>query len=459
MTLTLLDRVDPARLIGERWFASGGDRVVDARLEERFTLAGGSSLGIVGLALAGGRRARYTLPLDEGARLWSDLAALAGRGGEIGGDAGGALVGSPGRRWRDAVVGAPAGSSVRPLGIDQSNTSVVVDETLLVKLYRRIVRGRNPEAELLEALAVQADAPVPAFHGAVRLQSSGGSSRALADVAIVQRYVAGADDVFERFAETLGDRLRQALPDGPVAPDVRVPEDPLLVDIRAAGRSTAALHAALARLDGRAFAPRRATRADHERWRARAAGAWRAAERSIRPVDASIADELVQRRGEIEAGLVPLRQAAVLSLLTRIHGDLHLGQLIRDGFGFLVADLEGEPTRSSTSRRQRDLPLRDVASMLRSIDHVARSATRRSGTEDHAEGPDPWIADARAAYLGSYEDELSSWDVNVELDPTLLHALEMEKELYEFTYAAGYLPAWRYAPAGGLRWLLDRNRA
>ena len=453
-----MDRVDPARLIGQRWFASAGERVVDSWLEERFSMPGGSSLGIVRLELAGGRGARYTLPLDEGTSLWSDLAALAGRGGAIAGHAGGALVGSPGaRRGGDAVPGAPGGSSVRALGIDQSNTSVVIDEALLVKLYRRIVPGRNPEAELLEALAGQADAPVPALHGAVRLRSSGGSSRALADVAIVQRYVADADDVFERFAETLGDRLRQA--DGPDARDVRVPDDPLLVDIRAAARSTAALHAALARLDGRAFAPRRATRADHERWRARAAGAWRAAERSIRPLDASIADGLVERRAAIEAALAPLREAAAPSLLTRIHGDLHLGQLIRDGGRFLVADLEGEPTRASTSRRHRDLPLRDVASMLRSIDHVARSATRRSGTEDHPEAPDPWIADARAAYLASYADELSRWGGTVALDATLLHALEMEKELYEFTYAAGYLPAWRYAPAGGLRWLVDRRRA
>ncbi|HET7181561.1 MAG TPA: hypothetical protein VFI15_04945, partial [Candidatus Limnocylindrales bacterium] len=150
--------------------------------------------------------------------------------------------------------------------------------------------------------------------------------------------------------------------------------------------------------------------------------------------------------------------------LQRIHADLHLGQLLRDGDRFLIGDLEGEPTRSVAERRRLDTPLRDLASMLRSFDHVARSGMRRSGApiEEVIAGTsaaDPpieaWLAAMRSTFLEGYAAEAATLGLSVRLDTRLLHALEVEKELYEFAYAATYLPSWMYAPAAGMRWLLD----
>lgn len=449
MTLVPGTSIDPAVLVGERWFAAKERTVVSVEVEDRFSI-GTAGLAILRVQLSGGPTVRYTMPERDTPSAWSGLADLATRGGAVRGEAGGTLAGErlsrPGHTARPDRSAPGADDTVRPLGIDQSHTSMVLDEDRLLKLYRRLEPGPNPEVELASVLPATL---VPAFIGAIRYVAKPASGTGQGtDVAIVQRFVPGAVDEFERLADRLAAWLRAGSP----APGLAE----VLADVGPVGRTVAALHAALRGLRGPALRARAASAADIERWSRRASRALPAVFRAIERVDPDLAADIRARRDDIELALRPITDAAPGMLISRIHGDLHLGQLVRDGERLLVVDLEGDPTRSVRERRRRDTPLRDVASMLRSFDHIARSAIRRSGIGDAPPAADEWLHAARTGFLDAYGEELRARGAEPDLDPRLLHALEVEKELGEFVYAATYLPAWRYAPAGGLRWLLRR---
>ncbi len=146
-------------------------------------------------------------------------------------------------------------------------------------------------------------------------------------------------------------------------------------------------------------------------------------------------------------------------LLTRVHGDYHLGQVLIAPDGFRIVDFEGEPLRPLDERRAHQSPLRDVASMLRSLDHVGRSAGRRAETRNggRLEQPgldlDGWLRRSRERFLDAYKAGLREAGAVIVVDPDLIRAFEIEKECYEFIYAATYLPSWLWAPTEGMRGL------
>lgn len=448
MRLRVGDSVDPHELVGERWFAAKDRAVTAVTVEERFAMGRGG-LAILRAEVGRGRSLRYTMPIDDDPSTWVALADLAARGGSIIGNAGGSLTGIPPTR-----IGAPTHSvkgddratrsdDARPLGVDQSNTSWVIGEHSVLKLYRRLAPGPNPEVELAAALV---DAPIPAFHGGIRYRSTAWGA---ADIAIVHQFVPGASDEFERLAEGLAAWLRAGCAPG----DLKLP----LADLADAGRATAALHAALMRLEARHLRPRPAGSGDVVRWSGRARTAVTAAIRTMDAADRAVGAELRAMRPAIDAAIAPLAAVAPGTTVARIHGDMNIGQLVRDGVRFLIVDLEGEPARPVAERRRHDLALRDVASLLRSVDHITRSAIRRASVQDQERAVDAWLAAARATILAAYRTGLGGDGGNLASQPHLLHALEVEKELYEFVYSAMYLPAWRYAPAAGLRWLIRRG--
>jgi maltose alpha-D-glucosyltransferase/alpha-amylase len=148
--------------------------------------------------------------------------------------------------------------------------------------------------------------------------------------------------------------------------------------------------------------------------------------------------------------------------LTRVHGDYHLGQVLIADDGYRVVDFEGEPLRPLEERRAHGSPLRDVASMLRSLDHVGRSAGRRAIARNGGplEAPgldlDAWVRRAHERFLDAYRTSLREAGSPIVVDPALIRAFEIEKETYEFIYASTYLPSWLYAPTEGMRALIDR---
>jgi predicted trehalose synthase len=147
----------------------------------------------------------------------------------------------------------------------------------------------------------------------------------------------------------------------------------------------------------------------------------------------------------------------------RIHGDLRLGRLLVADDGYRVVGFEGDPLRSLDDRRRLDSPLRDVASMLRSLDHVARSARRRADarTGEVIERPrldvEAWIERARARFLAAYADGLRQSGAPVVLDLDLLDAFEVAREVRGLVVAATRKPSGLWAPWAGLRWLLEHG--
>jgi trehalose synthase-fused probable maltokinase len=225
------------------------------------------------------------------------------------------------------------------------------------------------------------------------------------------------------------------------------------------GTLTAGLHAALSASHGLPeMAPRTATRDEIRSW---ARDARTHLEMALDVTAGGTRTELRELAPRIAEALTVLDALPTTPEVIRAHGDYHLGQLLVAPDGFRVIDFEGEPLSPPEARRAHRSPLRDVASMLRSLDHVARSARRRAEATNG--GPleragldlDGWIWRARERFLEAYQAGLRAERVWVDLDPALLRAFEVDKELYEFVYATTYLPTWLYAPTEGMRALFE----
>jgi maltose alpha-D-glucosyltransferase/alpha-amylase len=336
------------------------------------------------------------------------------------------------------------GLSERGLGADQSNSSSVIGETVLLKTYRRLEPGLNPELELVAFLTEEAGfGAVPPLAGFAEMVSTDVEA---STVAIAQAFVADGSDAYESIAETLTAWL---LAPGEVSVEFATE---VAADL---GTLTAGMHAALAHAQGIPdFEPRPATRDELRGW-GRAARTQLSRAIDVVPGEAGrllrdLAPRIVEELSVFEALTSP-------PLVTRVHGDYHLGQILIAPDGFRVADFEGEPLRQLDERRAHQSPLRDVASMLRSLDHVGRSAGRRAGGRLDQPGLDldGWLRRSRARFLDAYLVGLREAGAPISVDPALVRAFEIEKECYEFIYAATYLPSWLWAPTEGMRGLFE----
>jgi maltose alpha-D-glucosyltransferase/alpha-amylase len=336
----------------------------------------------------------------------------------------------------------------RALGADQSNTSVVVGDWILVKAYRRLEVGLNPELELLAFLGEEAAfAAVPPLAGyAEMVSATGGTST----VAVAQAFVADGVDAYEAIAESLTGWLLAA---GEVSVEFA---SEVAADL---GLLTAGLHVALGDArDVLEFRPRSATRDELRTW---AQGARRQLVRAVDVTPGEAGRTLHDLASAVAAELTVFEALATTPLLTRVHGDYHLGQVLVAPDGYRIIDFEGEPLRPIEERRAHGSPLRDVASMLRSLDHVGRSAGRRAVARNG--GPlaapgldlDGWLRRSRERFLDAYRTGLREAGSPIVVDPELIRAFELEKECYEFIYASTYLPSWLWAPTEGLRGLLE----
>jgi trehalose synthase-fused probable maltokinase len=357
----------------------------------------------------------------------------------------------------DAWGADPAGildAAEQPLGRDQSNTSSVIGGRLLLKAYRRVQPGLNPDLEMTAFLSEEAAFPgVPRLAGwaEVVTRESGAAT-----VAMLQQLVPDGEDVYEKTAEFLAELV--AAP-GTVSLEWATE---VAADL---GTLVAGLHAALASPPAEAvdFAPREATHDELKAWRMDAHRQLWAAVPVVAAVDPAAGAELKAESAAIAARVSRFEAVATAPFVMRIHADLHLGQLLVADDGYRVIDFEGEPLRPIEDRRRLDSPLRDVASLLRSLDHVARSARRRAERRSggRLERPgldvDAWIVRARQRFLASYTAGLRRAGAPFTLDLDLLDAFEVAKEAYEFVYAATVLPSWLWAPREGMRWLLEHG--
>jgi len=309
----------------------------------------------------------------------------------------------------------PGNGRQRPIGIDQTNTSLVAGERLVLKLYRRLEPGPHPEVEMGRYLTDHAHITfMPAFGGAARWGDY--------VFAMAQAYVADAEDGWDWGAESV----------------LSGETEPLAL----LGQRTRSLHNALAGMQSRV-----ATKQELAGWHAAADAQL---DRALELIEGDVGAELRLYEPRIRRELRALETPEAMPVLTPVHGDYHIGQVLRSQDGLRVVDFEGEPTKSLAERSALGTPLRDVAAMLRSFDHLARWVDKEGG--DGRPGLtaacERWIREARASFLGAYGA----------FDARLLRALEVEKETYEFVYSARYMPDWMYAPVGGMRWLMGGRR-
>lgn len=306
----------------------------------------------------------------------------------------------------------------RAISVDQTNESIVVADEVVVKWLRPPVPTPHPGVELLKYLTAQGFPHMPAFVGAHEADE-------MVD-AVVTEYVPGALDGWDWYVDDVDAWLR-----GEAALEALVASAKQMADI------TSELHTALSGLQRSAVA----ARSYH-------AEAEALLHRAMQVVDGDEGHRLRSLERSVRTALEPLRVDGQM-VAHRIHGDLHAGQFLRapDGAGrMLVTDFDGNPLVDPADRRLPQSPLRDLASLLQSIDHVGRIVVKRRHPDRRRE-VDTFIREATDAALATYSARHS-------VDTGLLRALRAAQELHEYCYAATHLPKWIYVPDEALPALL-----
>jgi maltokinase len=318
----------------------------------------------------------------------------------------------------------------RAVGVEQSNSSVVFGDRLIMKAYRRLEAGLNPELELLRFLTVRRYANVARLAGWY-----GYRSRVLeATLGVLQEFVAGAVDGWELALDELG----------------RDPEA-FLARVHRLGQVTGELHSALAsdptdpdfapeEPSGEALALLTAT-IDEE------------IEAIFRDLpDTESVAPIAGRGEEVRERLRLISNIGAPGRVIRTHGDYHLGQVIWNGSDWVVLDFEGEPARPLRERRQKRSPLRDVAGMLRSFAYAVSAAGFRG-----VEVPQDWEDRARDGFLAGYKETVDRNLIPPGRDGMgkLLIVFELEKAVYELRYELNNRPDWVQIPVAGIARLLE----
>ena len=399
---------------------------------------------------------------------------------------GGTIVFQPGGGF-DGATNAETDEPLTPnvLTAEQSNTSVAFGERYILKLFRRVLEGVNPEIELSRALTERAGfTHTPSFCGVIELRQRGATPMALG---VLQEYVHNEGDAwrftleelrsyFERaqtlpadtFAEcptesVLACALREGVPPAPRSLIGHYIEAANLL-----GRRTGEMHVALASLrDDPDFAPegfgplyqrslyqslRNLTGQTFQQARGQLAGLPR--ERR------ALAEQVLSRHTDVLGRFHQILDYKLAGWRTRVHGDYHLGQVLYTGADFMIIDFEGEPARPLADRRRKRSPLRDVAGMLRSFSYAAESALRQEMQADTlALAAELWVYWASVSFLHGYfeasaEAELLPRDPN-ELQ-LLLDIFLLEKAIYELGYEINNRPDWVDIPLRGIRRLIER---
>jgi maltose alpha-D-glucosyltransferase/alpha-amylase len=353
----------------------------------------------------------------------------------------------------------PATATVRYVGVEQSNTSIIFGDALILKTLRRLAAGTNPEIEIPRFLGEYTTfRRVPPLVGWADYHAPDGTT---APVGVLQQFVPNDGDGWSYVL-----RLAAAA-DGadPGQPDAG---RQMVANLEPLGRTLAELHVALAsRFDVTDFEPEPITDADLSIWRARTQaslddvlarlgrglpmiGADPAQAAAVRHDSATVLAGADRLRGMIQ-GIGVLADGPVVK--TRHHGDFHLGQTLVAPDGWIIIDFEGEPLRSLAERRAKQTPLRDVAGLLRSLDYARATAERRPGA--NAAALAATFDHCRAAVLATYIETIRR--AGTPLLPAqpadqrhALLALELEKALYELVYELGNRPDWVAIPLSAL---------
>jgi trehalose synthase-fused probable maltokinase len=437
--MTTLDLTKlPDYLKHQRWFSGKAWPIKSVSVVDHANMDFGAcslTLAVVEVVYELGHPERYLLPVKAGTEGVRDaleddaclraLFSLIRDGGHVPSGSGrvtGEWIGGT-----DALLAMTQPISVRRLMVEQSNTSVVLGEKVILKIIRKLEAGVNPEHEVGRFLATKTPfRATPTLLGALRLDGPSGAT-----LAVAHRFVPDATDGWKYAL----DKLRQE----------RALGERFLGEMRELGMRLGELHAAFASASAEdpAFAPEPLLLEDLQRWSASIVG-----ELGVTLADAGrLHPDLEGRREQLIDYAKRLAYVPPSGQKIRIHGDLHLGQVLRANDQWLIFDFEGEPARSFTARREKYSALRDVAGMLRSFDYAEATVALEGGEPRGRVGP------SREAFLEGYRKatqgapflpaDAATFDV-------MLRAFELEKLLYEVRYELQNRPDWVRIPVQAL---------
>ncbi|MDE2184105.1 MAG: maltose alpha-D-glucosyltransferase [Alphaproteobacteria bacterium] len=353
-----------------------------------------------------------------------------------------------------AQIDIPPNAELEWPAAEQTNSTLIIGRKAIIKLLRRLVPGIHPEGEMTRLLTERGFGGTPPMLGeVVRISSSG----EVATVAVAQGYVANQGDGWRWTLDRLGRIADEAAtPFGEQLDNSFANYTPFA---RRAGRRIGEMHTILAEpTEDTAFAPEKMDEMHCHMLAERVIDGLKAAIETARSIHAPEASDLLtnfdRRMGEIASAVSEAATIAAGRLRTRIHGDLHLGQLLLAGDDVMIIDFEGEPSKSIEERRQKDLPLHDVAGMLRSF-YYAAAVVERGLKQGSQEGHDRALAVleryreiASQALLGGYEEGIGR-PLNND-DKRLMQLYMLEKAAYELRYEASNRPDWLAVPLRGL---------
>ena len=431
--------------------------------------------------------------------LWDDrfatalLETVARRRGFRGGA--GEVSGAPTPVLRQARGSANLPLLPRVSGAEQSNTSVIFGDHLIMKLYRRLGEGVNPDLEIGRFLTEKAGfTHTPALAGALEYRQGQAEPRTLA---LLQRFVPNEGDAWEYTLDVLTRSLEdiaarqheEMVAPGPLPsihelarhelpPEAAEIAGSYLDWSRLLGQRTAEMHLALAsdRRDPR-FAPEPFSalyqRSIYQSMRGQANGALQLLRRRLHTLPEAArqeAERVLALEAEILGRLRRLIDYKIEAMRIRVHGDYHLGQVLFTGNDFVIIDFEGEPARTLSERRIKRSPLRDVAGMLRSFHYASRMALNRLEERGLAAESasvmgvwaDAWHRWVSAAFLRAYLEATGEAGVlprSAEQFKTLLDAYVLDKALYELAYELNNRPDWVGIPLQGLQEVVEEAPA
>jgi maltose alpha-D-glucosyltransferase/alpha-amylase len=474
-----LPRLAPEWLPGQRWFGGKARRIDSVGIDDVLWL----EPALAALVILDVRYAEQGSPAAPPSDRYALIAAVRGS------DADGSIIGRmPERSWTfvdapgdrlalDALLAGlirpvdihgtrggrlvhadatartrrllePGLPRVAPLTGEQSNTSVRVGDTHVFKLFRRLEDGRHPQLEISRQLAAQGFAATPPLDGSL-VYERGGLARA---IGALEGWVENAGDGWRYVLGRLGDAAPGSAEAGRLAADLKV-----------LGTTTAEFHLALAADEGHPdFAPRPVTAAEWRAWRgdleAQAARTFDlvAARHAEWPeAGAGLARDVLAARPRLAGALERAAAAGGAGFhCIRIHGDYHLGQVLKTPDGYAVIDFEGEPSKPLAERLRRHCALKDIAGMLRSFDYAAATAVPAAADRSAANA---WM---RTAFVDGYRQRARAGGA-VFLPPSqaaadaLTEMFEMEKALYEVEYEANNRPDWVGIPLSAVARLLE----
>ena len=372
---------------------------------------------------------------------------------------------------------------------EQSNTSVNFNDRFMLKFFRKIEAGLNPDLEIGRALTAAQFANAPRVAGWIEYSRGAGEPTTLA---VLHEFIHTEGDAWQLTLDSLRDFFDRALAESQ-PPNFHMPINagnllnlrtaelpPMVVDLigsytesaRLLGVRTAQMHAKLASIDLPAFAPEAFTpfyqRGLYQSMRNLTTDSFALLARYVREKTdkMGLATEVLLKEDEILRRFRGLLGKSLGSKRIRAHGDYHLGQVLSTGSDFMITDFEGEPARTITQRRIKRAPIRDVAGMLRSFSYAVHNALQERAASG-LEGPTATIARewgrfwqgwVGSIFLGAYLQEsrasgfLQSSDDEVAL---MLDIYMLEKAVYEIAYELNNRPSWVLVPLEGVIELLQ----